>query len=81
MEKLRQTLAVIFYLIWIPLGLLLVAGAIFMIVANPFAGMMEMMSAGPPGGFGPPSFGEEDGGFPSEEMMKQFMEEGGPPSQ
>ena len=80
MEKLRQTLSVIFYLIWIPLGLLLIAGAIFMIVARPFTGMMEgmqMMSQ-----FGPPP-GAESGGFePSEEMMKQFIpnvgEEQGP---
>jgi len=74
MEKFRHILAVIFYLIWIPLGVLLLAGIIFMIMANPFAGMMGMMSGGP-GGFDQSS----SGGFPSEEMMKKFMQEGGQP--
>ena len=71
MEKLRQTLAVIFYLIWIPLGLLLIAGIIFLIVANPLAGLM---SGGPSAGSEFEQFGTPGGGFqPTEEMMRQFI--------
>lgn len=83
MDKLRQTLEVIFYLIWIPLGILLLAGIIYLIAANPFAGMMELMSGGgglplAPSGdsFGPPG-GQ---GSPSEEQIRQFIEHA-PPGQ
>lgn len=77
MDKLRQTLAVIFYLIWIPLGLLLIAGIIFLAVANPLAGIMELIGREVPGGGA-----TERGGFePTEEMIQQFMQQGGPPGQ
>jgi len=76
-EKLRQILAVIFYLIWIPLGLLLIAGIIFLVVANPLAGLM---SGGPSAGSGFEQSGTPGGGFqPTEEMIRQFMEQGGSP--
>jgi len=41
MEKFRDVLAIIFFLIWIPVGLLL-AGIIFLILANPLAQMQEL---------------------------------------
>lgn len=51
-------MATIFYLIWIPLGILLIAGIIFLIVANPIGNLLENLPfGGPPGvdqgGFGP----------------------------
>lgn len=66
------------------MGLLLIAGIIFLIVANPLAKLSEF--GGPPGGGsggfgqqGPAPDGEGQGGGPSEEMMKEFMQKGGPP--
>ncbi len=81
MDRLIKFLQVIYYLIWIPVGILLLAGIIFLIVANPLSGLTEALKGlgGAGGGFPsiPPAGGS--GGFPSEEMMKQFMERGGPP--
>jgi len=72
-EKLNQTLSAIFYLIWIPLGLLILAGIVFLAVVNPFAGIMQMMG----GGSSAESGTDPGGGFqPTEEMIRQFMEQG-----
>lgn len=69
MEKLIQVLATIFYLVWIPLGLLLLAGIVFLIVANPLAGIMDLLGGGIP----------SEGGFqPTEEMIQQFLQQGSP---
>lgn len=51
MEKLGDVLAIIFFLIWIPLGLLLIGGAIMIIIMNPLEMMQEAFSG---------SFGEMD---------------------
>ncbi|MAG60067.1 hypothetical protein CMO96_04740 [Candidatus Woesebacteria bacterium] len=75
MNTLKNLLAIIFFLIWIPIGVLLLAGIIFLITANPLAGMMEGMQM--MGGMGGdiPSGGQD---FPSEEMLKQFMQQQDP---
>ena len=76
MEKLNQVLSLIFYLIWIPLGILLIAGVVFLIVANPLAGIQQALGS-LQGGFGQSA---PAGGFPSQEMIRQFMEQGRPPA-
>ena len=45
MEKFRDVLAIVFYLIWIPLGLLLAVGIIVMIVMNPLEMVQDMFSS------------------------------------
>lgn len=78
MDKLIKVLQIIYYIIWIPLGLLLVAFIIYMMVANPLGRIMGGGMGGPGGGFGgPPGGGGSN--FPSEEMMKEFMQKGGLP--
>lgn len=64
MEKVNQVLAFVFYLVWIPLGLVLIAFIIYLIVANPL-GMMTQGFGGPGGGGygGPPSFNDGGGDF------------------
>lgn len=62
MDSLNKILSIIFYLIWIPLGLVLLAGIIFVIVANPLGQIMGMLGG--------------SGGLPSEDMMKQFQQQG-----
>lgn len=69
MEKLNRVLATIYYLIWIPVGLLVMAGMIFLIVANPVGRFLESMQFGPGGG-GPGGGGGPSGG--------QFMDQGRP---
>lgn len=66
MDNLQKILSVIFYLIWILLGLLLFAGIIFIIVANPIGSLLESSpfgAGGGPGGgqFGPPEGGQSQG--------------------
>jgi len=77
LQGFKSVLQLIFYLIWIPLGFLLFAVIVFLIISNPLSKLS-------PGGFGgpggsPSSFDPPDGGsgFPSEDMMKQYMQEGG----
>lgn len=63
MEKVIQVLSLIFYFIWIPLGLVLLAAVLYMMMANPFG---RMMGAGPGGGpYGPP------GGYGQGPPMRQ----------
>ncbi len=81
MDRLIKFLQVIYYFIWIPLGLLLIAGIVFLIVANPLAKLGEF--GGPGGGFpgGAPGQGGSGGGaggFPSQEQIEQFQRQGGP---
>lgn len=73
MEKLNQILSTIFYLIWIPLGIFLIAGIIFLIVANPIGSLLQSLPSGVPagGGFAPPG-----GGLPSQEQIQQFQQQG-----
>ena len=78
MNGLRQILAVIFYLIWIPLGILILAVIVFLITANPLGGLLELLQAGGAGGGSPGSpastRGEPAGGFPSQEQIQQFQQ-------
>ena len=76
MQGFKNVLQLIFYLIWIPLGFLLFAVIIFLIINNPLSKLS-------PGGFGgsggsPSSFGPADrgSGYQSEDMMKQYMQQG-----
>ncbi|MBI2009772.1 MAG: hypothetical protein HYS86_01200 [Candidatus Chisholmbacteria bacterium] len=81
MAKLNQILELLFYLIWIPLGLLLVAGAIFIILANPLAKLEGAFPAGGYGQGGPPpgmSHGSEDLGDESGQGFDRQGEFGGP---
>ncbi len=78
MDNLNKILATIFYLIWIPLGILLIAGIVFLIVANPIGSFLENLPFGGPSGSG--GFGQPGGGFPSPEEIQQFQQQGGPPS-
>ncbi len=73
MEKINQVLSFIFYLIWIPLGLVLLAAVLYMLMANPFGRMMGSFPGGGPGGqpsgFNPRPPGGQDsppGGFPDQ---------------
>lgn len=60
MQNFKSVLQLIYYLIWIPLGILLIAGIIFLIVANPIGSLLESLPfGGPPGGGG---FGPGGGG-------------------
>lgn len=83
MDKLIKALQLIHYLIWIPLGILLLAVIVFLLVANPFAGVMDVLGGaggGLPAGLSGDSFGPPGGqGFPSEEMIRQFLEQQGSP--
>lgn len=79
-EKLNQILSTIFYLIWIPLGIFLIAGIIFLVVANPLGQLGQLLQGGGPGG-GFPGGGPGQGGrdnFPSQEQIEQFQKQGGP---
>lgn len=71
MEKLNQVLSIIFYLIWIPLGILLIAGIVFLIVANPIGSLLESL---PPGAAGGGGFAPPSGGFPTQEQIQQFQQ-------
>ena len=73
MDGFIKVAQVVFYVIWIPLGILLIALTIFLLVSNPLGQLSKMM--GPPqGNFG--NQGGSSGAFPSEEMLKQFMQQG-----
>lgn len=77
MQAFKSVLQIIFYLIWVPLGLFIFALIIFLIVADPLEKLGSLGSGssfGGPGGFGPPG-----GGFPSQEQMQQFQQQGGAP--
>lgn len=91
MEKVRDVLAIIFFLIWIPLGLFLVGGAIVIIVMNPLTMVQDMFSNSFKA-MGGPGIGEMDrfdfrggdpydpgAGIPSKETIEQMMQEGGSP--
>lgn len=89
MEKFIQVLSVIFYLIWIPLGLVLLAAILFMMMANPFGRMMGSAPGGspfgPPGGFGQGPSARQDnppGEFGQGPPMHQDSQPGsfGPPA-
>lgn len=68
MDNFLKLLQTIYYLIWIPLGILLIAGIIFMIIANPFAKLGE--------------FGPSSGGFsPSMNQGQQESPFGSGPNQ
>ena len=72
LQSFKSVLQIIYYLIWVPLGLLLIAGILFMIVANPLAKLGQF--GGPPGGFGGPAM---DQGEPSERAGSNQGEFGG----
>lgn len=75
MDNFIKVLQIIYYLIFIPLGVLLIAVIIYLVISNPLSQLSR--GGGPPAGAG---FGGPGGGgspaFPSEEMMKQFMQQG-----
>ena len=76
MQGFKNVLQLIFYLIWIPLGFLLFVIIIFLIISNPLSKLSPGGfggSGGSQSSFGPPS---GDSGFPSEDMMKQYMQQG-----
>jgi len=70
LQSFKSVLQVIYYLIWIPVGILLLAGVIFLIVANP----LEKLGQFGPGGdafggppdrrFGPDQESNQSGGSP-----------------
>lgn len=80
MNNLREILTVVFYLIWIPLGILILAGIVFLITANPLGGLLELFQAGGASGGSPGSpastRGEPAGGFPTQEQIQQFQQQG-----
>lgn len=79
MDKFIKVLQVIYYIIFIPLGILLVAFIIYLVVSNPLGKLMGGGFGGPGGGFGGGQpgggFGQQ-GGFPTEEMIEQFKRQG-----
>lgn len=70
MQAFKNVLQLIFYLIWIPLGILLFVVVIFLIFNNPLKSLGGGMG-------GPGEFGQQEQGGPSEEMIKQYMQRGG----
>ena len=85
MQTFKSILQIIYYCIWIPLGILLFILAIYLMVNNPLKALGGF-GAGGPGGGGPGSFGSPGGGFgegasgggmPSKEMIEQYMKQGG----
>jgi hypothetical protein len=86
LEKLNQVLQAIFYLVWIFVGFVLVAGSVFLIAANPLKQIEKLMSnqSGsqqlPSQGAG--SFGQQGGGQQGEfgQPSQQFNQPQGQPS-
>jgi len=70
MDNFIKILQIIYYIIFIPLGILLIAGIIFLLLANPL-GRFNQGFGGPPGGgdFGPGS--QRDFGPPSSENQQR----------
>lgn len=57
MDKFIQVLQIIYYLVFIPLGIILIAGIIFLVVANPLGKLGQFGPGGDPFG-GPGGFNE-----------------------
>lgn len=75
MQGFKNVLQLLFYLIWIPLGILLFVLVIFLLFNNPFTKMQ--------GGFGSPpaGYGGNPGGMQADQMMNQPMQMQGQPGQ
>lgn len=63
-ENLNKAMQLIFYIVWILLGILLFGVIIYLVAANPMAKLGQV--GGGPGG-----------DFPSQEMMRQYTQQGG----
>lgn len=65
MEKLHHVLAIIFYLIWIPLGILIGIVVIYLVLTNPLKTLTQGLGTLGGGAPSPASFFGGSGGFPT----------------